>query len=150
IYTVSSGCGSPSVASKNLTVPPNANAGSVSGASPLCVGATTTYTSNGDGGGSWSSTNTSIATVNYSTGLVTELSAGTTNIIYMVSTGCNSPVSASKNLTVSTDPTPGTVSGTTPLCIGATAMYTSSGTTGGSWSSSNTSVATVNSTGVVT
>jgi uncharacterized protein YjdB len=150
-YTVNSGCGSPLTASKTLTVSPNANAGTVSGTSPLCVDATAQYSSNGDGGGSWTSSNTSVATVNASTGVVSAVAAGTTNITYTVNSGCNSPLSASKTLTVSTDPLPGTVSGTSPLCIGQTATYTSNGTSGGSWSSSNTSVATVNSTtGVVT
>src|SRR6185369_3738146 len=101
--------------------------------------------------GSWTSTNTSVATVNASTGLVTGVAAGTTNITYTVSTGCNNPVSSFKTLTVSLDPSPGTVSGATPLCIGATTTYTSNGDGGGVWTSTNTSVATVNaSTGLVT
>ena len=150
-YTISSGCGSPVNAFKTLTVSPNANAGTVSGTSPLCIAATATYTSSGDAGGTWSSTSPAVATVNSSTGVVTAVSVGTTNITYTVSAGCNNPVSAFKTLTVTAVPTPGTVSGTTPLCIGQTATYTSSGSGGGTWSSSNTSVATVNaSTGVVT
>ena len=45
----------------------------------------------------------------------------------------------------------GTLSGTTPLCAGTTAAYTTNGTSGGSWSSTAPAVATVNSsTGVVT
>src|SRR6185369_10213708 len=102
-------------------------------------------------GGSWTSTNTSIATVNASTGLVTAVAAGTTNITYTVNTGCNNPVSSFKTLTVSLDPAPGTISGATPLCIGAASTYSSNGDGGGAWSSTNTSVATVNaSTGLVT
>src|SRR5439155_19526469 len=123
----------------------------VSGSSPICIGATATYSSNGDGGGTWSSTNISIATVNPSTGLVTAVAAGTTNITYTVNTGCNNPVSSLKTLTVSLDPTPGTVSGATPICISTTATYTSSGDGGVAWSSTNGSVAIVNSsTGLVT
>ena len=150
-YTVTAGCGSPVSAFKTLTVDPNVTAGTVSGTSPLCIGVTANYTSNGTSGGSWSSNNTSVATVNSSTGLVTALSAGTTNITYTVSSGCGSPVSAFKTLIVSPNVTAGTVSGTSPLCIGTTSTYTSNGTSGGSWSSNNTSVATVNSsTGLVT
>src|SRR5439155_3556930 len=113
------------------------------------IGAITTYTSNGDAGGSWSSTNIAVAPVSANTGLVTAASAGTTNITYTL-IGCGN-LSAFKTLTVNPNVSAGTVSGSSPLCIAAIATYTSSGTTGGSWSSSNTAVATVNaSTGFVT
>ncbi len=131
---------------KSLIVSPNVSAGTVSGATPLCIGATATYNSNGTAGGAWSSTNTSVATVNATTGLVTAVSAGTTNITYTVNNGCGSPVSVFATLTVSPNVNAGTVSGTTPLCIGGTATYSSNGTSGGAWSSTNTSVATVNTT----
>ncbi len=145
------GCGNnPVVAIRTLTVNPNANAGTVSGTSPLCVGATVTYTSNGFVTGSWSSTNTAVATVNPVTGEVTALSNGTTDITYTV-TGCNGPALSFKTLTVSSVANAGIVSGTSPLCIGATATYTSNGDAGGTWSSTNTAVATVNPlTGLVT
>jgi len=145
-YTVSSGCGSPVSVFATLTVLPNVNAGTVSGTTPLCIGGTATYSSNGTAGGTWSSTNTSVATVNATTGFVTAISAGTANITYTVSSGCGSPVSAFATLTISPNVSAGTVNGTTPLCIGGTATYSSNGTSGGAWSSTNTSVATVNTT----
>ncbi|MBL0309112.1 MAG: Ig-like domain-containing protein [Bacteroidetes bacterium] len=149
-YTVS-GCGSTVTAFKAVTVNANVTAGTVSGTNPLCVNGTATYLSNGTSGGTWSSSNTSVATVNPSTGAVTAAGAGTANITYKVNSGCGSPVTASKTLTVTTNVTAGTVSGTSPLCVNATASYMTSGTSGGTWSSSNNSVATVNSsTGVVT
>src|SRR5205085_250226 len=145
------GCGSPVSAFQALTVNPNVSAGTVSGTTPLCIGQTATYTSTGTAGGSWSSSNTAVATVNAASGLVTAVAAGTTNITYTVSSGCGSPVSAFQALTVNPNVSAGTVSGTTPLCIGQTATYTSTGTAGGSWSSSNTAVATVNAaSGLVT
>jgi len=150
-YEVGSGCGSPVSSIKTLTVSPNVTAGTVSGTSPLCISATASYTSDGTSGGSWSSSSTGVATVNPTTGLVTAVGAGTTDITYLVSSGCGSPVSSTKTLTVSPNVTAGTVNGTSPLCISATASYTSNGTSGGSWSSSNTGVATVDpSTGLVT
>lgn len=81
-----------------LTVNPNVNAGTVSGNTPICVGASDTYTSNGTPGGSWNSDNPSVATVNASSGLVTGISVGTANITYTVNTGCGSPVSSSPKL----------------------------------------------------
>src|SRR5258705_870914 len=139
------GCGSPDTPNKLISGRANVPAGTVSGTSSICIAAATTYSSNGDAGGAWSSTNTSVATVNSVSGLVTAVAAGTTNITYTVNTGCNNPVSSFKTLTVSLDPTPGTISGTSPICIAATTTYSSNGDGGGAWSSTNTSVATVNS-----
>ncbi|MES2287062.1 MAG: Ig-like domain-containing protein [Bacteroidota bacterium] len=141
-YTVN-GCGGPVFDILTLTVDPNANPGAVSGLSPLCINATDFYSSNGDIGGSWSSSNLAIATVNAGTGEVTAVSAGTVNIIYTLNSGCNNPVTSLLALTVSPDATAGVVSGTTPLCIGTADTYTSNGDAGGSWSSSDLLVATV-------
>ncbi len=57
----------------------------------------------------------------------------------------------SQRLAVTVLPTasPGTVTGLSPLNIGETANFTTTGTSGGTWSSSNTSVATVDQNGTV-
>jgi trimeric autotransporter adhesin len=150
-YTINSGCNIPVSSFKSLTVNPDANAGTVSGSSPLCIGATNTFTTDGDAGGTWTSTDPSVATVDPSSGLVTALSAGTTDIKYTISTGCNSPVTALKTLTVNPDADAGTVSGTSPICIGQTTTYSSDGDAGGTWSSTDPTVASVNaSSGLVT
>ena len=90
------------------------------------------------------------------TGTLTNITTGPVTAIYTVTPssgasgscpGSNFTVTITINPTVST----GIVSGTSPLCIGQTAPYTSTGTAGGSWSSSNPGVASViGSTGVVT
>jgi len=69
----------------------------VSGTSPICIGAATTYSSNGDGGGAWSSTNTSVAIVNPGTGVVTAVAAGTTDIVYTVIACNGNPLHHSKH-----------------------------------------------------
>ncbi|NCX94925.1 MAG: hypothetical protein EBX41_00700, partial [Chitinophagia bacterium] len=124
------------------------NAGSISGAASVCVGGTITYTSSGAVGGTWSSSNSSVATVS-TFGNVTGLAVDTATIQYLVSSGsCRD--SATRVVSVISAPTAGTVSGTSPLCAGTSTTYTASGTAGGTWSSSNTTVATVNpSTGDV-
>ncbi len=51
-------------------------------------------------GGAWSSSNTSIATVNSSTGVVTPIASGTANIMYSITSTCGSPIVFSQLLTV--------------------------------------------------
>jgi hypothetical protein len=105
VYTVTGSCGVPVAASQSYTVTPNASAGTVSaGTSPQCVGSTTTYTvmgaELGGGTGSWSSSNTAVATVDALSGLVKAVSGGTCNIIYTVTGTCNGLQSASQPYTV--------------------------------------------------
>ncbi len=159
IYTITGGCGGTKTAQQSLTVTPNAAVTSVTGTTPLCIGATATYVANGvvlgGGTGSWSSSNTAVATVIAGTGVVTAVGAGTCNIIFTITGGCNGTPSAQQSLTVTPNAAVTSVTGTTPLCIGATATYVANGVVlgggTGSWSSSNTAVATVIAgTGVVT
>jgi hypothetical protein len=160
-YTVNPDCASATRIPVTVTVTPNASAGIVSaGTTPQCIGETTTYTVSGvelgGGTGSWSSSNSSVATVNASTGVVTAQGNGTCNIIYTVTSGCGGTTSSQAPYTVTPNASAGTVlAGTTLQCIGETTTYTVSGVElgggTGSWSSSNTSIATVNpSTGLVT
>ena len=100
------------------------------GASPLCIGGTATYTANGvvlgGGTGAWSSSNPAVATVS-AAGLVTGVSAGTCNIIYTITGGCGGTVSAQQSVTINPNASITSVTGTTPLCIGGTATYTANG-----------------------
>ncbi len=121
-------------------------AGSITGATTVCTGATTTL-SNTTVGGTWSSSNTSVATVG-STGVVTGVAGGTATISYSVTNACGSGV-ATKVITVNASPSAGTITGASAVCAGST-ITLSNTTTGGTWSSSNTAIATVGSTGVVT
>jgi len=86
-----------------VVVNPDAAVSSVIGSTPLCVGSTDTYTATdvdlGGGTGAWSSSSDAIATVN-SSGLVTAIAAGSCNIIYTITNGCNGTPSAQQPLTV--------------------------------------------------
>jgi gliding motility-associated-like protein len=157
IYTITGGCGGTASAQSAVTINPNASITSVTGASPLCIGGTATYTSNGvvtgGGSGAWSSSNSAIATVS-AAGLVTGVSAGTCNIIYTITGGCGGIASAQQPVTISPNANITSVTGVSPLCIGGTATYTANGVVlgggSGAWSSSNTAIATVSAAGLVT
>lgn len=150
-YTVTGtgGCGS-ATAIRSVTVNNAPSAGILSGNQNICTGSTTTFTST-VGLGTWSSSNTAIATVNASTGVVNGVSAGTATITYTVTGGGGCPnATATRTVTVSSTLSAGTLSGNQNICAGLTTMFSST-VSGGSWSSSNTAIATVNaSTGVVT
>lgn len=65
------------------------DAGEITGPHFLCYNSPpTTYISNGDAGGSWSSSNTDIATVNPTSGIVTVQSAGTFLLKYSLAVDC--------------------------------------------------------------
>ncbi|MES2701540.1 MAG: Ig-like domain-containing protein [Bacteroidota bacterium] len=90
-------------------------------------------------GGTWSSSNTSVATVGTS-GLVSGVAGGTATISWTSPLGCV----ITKVVTVAS----GTITGSMTVCINTSAPL-SDGIPGGVWSSSNTAVGTVSSSGVV-
>jgi gliding motility-associated-like protein len=153
IYTVngSGSCSGSDLATLSVTVTPGPEAGTLSGTASVCVGNTTTITSNGDTGGTWTSSNNSIATVSAS-GAVTGVAVGSATITYTVngSGSCLGSDLATLSVTVTPGPEAGILSGTASVCVGNTTTITSNGDTGGTWTSSNTSIATVNASGVVT
>jgi hypothetical protein len=122
--------------------------GTISGSSAGCIGTTTQYTTNSTAGGVWSSSNPAVASVGSSTGLVSSLSPGTASISYALILSCGSAVPAPQTITV--NPSPAPITGSSNVCS-ATPATLSSTTTGGTWSSSNSAVATIgSSSGVVT
>ena len=115
--------------------------GPIAGTLSVCQGLTTAL-ADGIPGGTWTSSNTAIGSIDASTGIATGISAGTTIITYAISTGCN------VRATLVVNPI-SPITGSTSICIGNTTTL-SDATTGGTWSSSTTAVATVVSgTGVV-
>jgi hypothetical protein len=151
VVTSSAGCQSSAV-SANVTVSAAPNAGTLSGNQAICVAGTTTFTSNGDAGGTWSSGNTGIATVNASTGVISGVAAGTATITYTIpASGSCVAVSTTRTVTVTAMPNPGTLAGTQAICLSGTGTFTTNGAAGGTWSTSDANVATINaSTGAIT
>ncbi len=107
--------------------------------SSVCQGITETLTDVWSGG-TWSSANPSVATVDPATGMVTGVAGGVTTISYFIGT-------CFATATVTVNPAPATItpSGGINLCFGATQTL-SSATSGGNWSSSASITASVGST----
>jgi len=143
-YSVTNGCSTVATYSV-VTVNALASAGAVTGTYSVCAGSTTTLT-DVINGGTWSSSNTGVATVSTS-GAVKGLSAGTANISYAVTNVCGT-VTTYAVMTVNALPSAGSISGTTSLCTTTTTTLTDAAGAG-SWSSSNMGIATVSTSGVV-
>lgn len=96
--TTTSGCSDVKPVVVTVATPPNA--GTLSGTQSICAGNNTTFSSNGNTGGAWSSDDTAIATVT-SAGVVNGLSAGTATITYRVTgTGGCSDATSTRTVTV--------------------------------------------------
>ena len=147
--TASGGC-TDVTATRTVTVTAPPSSGTLSGTSGICINGTSTFTSTVSGG-SWTSSNTAVATINSSTGVISPVAVGSSTMTYTVSgTGGCSNATATRVITITALPTAGTLSGNQAICIGGTSSFTST-VSGGTWSSSNTAIATINaSTGVVT
>lgn len=128
---------------KAITIANPPTVGVLNGTQNVCVGLTTTFTSS-TSGGTWSSQNTAIATVNSSTGVITGVSSGTTSIDYTIlGTGGCSNVTISRSVTVTSPVVAGTLNGNQAICIGQTSTFSST-VSGGTWTSSNNAIATIN------
>ncbi len=130
-YTLLSGC----AASEVITV--NTNPSSPRTNAPICAGSTLTLFE--VGGGTWTSSNTALATVGSSSGVVGGVSAGNPVISYTLSTGCFYA------LTTTINPLPVAISGSSTVGVGGTITLTDA-VTGGAWSSSAAGIASVGST----
>jgi YD repeat-containing protein len=134
-YTLPSGC----LTSKVIQVDPLPSV--ITGPAFVCTGSTTTL--NDIGGGTWSSSNTVVATVNIS-GMVYGISPGTLAITYTLPTSC------ATIKTVTVNPLPSPIIGASNVCRGLT-ISLSDTTTGGTWSTGDPTIATIASaTGITT
>ncbi len=141
-YSVTTVCGT-ATATQQIIVNPLPVAGSITGATSLCVGASTTLTDSASGG-VWLTTGISTSVVS---GVVTANAPGTDTISYIVTNGCGNDT-VFKYITVAPLPDTGIITGPLTVCAG-TSVALNDTAIGGVWSSSNSSVATVNAAGVV-
>jgi len=137
-YTLATGC------AKSITLTVNQSPAAINGAKAICTGSTLTL-SNVFDGGVWSSSNTANALIGSATGMLTGITGpGTATISYtLLSDGCKS------TSVVTINPLPAPITGPDNVCAGATTTLADA-TPGGTWSSSNVAIATINATHVVT
>jgi gliding motility-associated-like protein len=113
-----------------------------SGATTFCAGGSVTLTANAGTGYTYQWSNNT----NNQAAVIT--ASGSYTVTVTDANGC-SVTSAPTVVTVTPLPTVAAITGSTSVCAGATSQLASA-TTGGTWSSSNASVATVSSTGLIT
>ncbi|PQJ09393.1 hypothetical protein CJD36_019305 [Flavipsychrobacter stenotrophus] len=137
-YTVSGGCSAFFVV--NVITFSTATTGNTI----ICNGGFTTALANSTPGGSWTTSNATIATVS-AAGVVTSGVAGTAVITYTMPSGCNDTT------LLNVLPPPTAITGLAEVCYNGGTTVLASTPTGGTWTSSNPSVASVDAaTGVVT
>ncbi|WP_198283125.1 T9SS type B sorting domain-containing protein, partial [Aquimarina agarilytica] len=154
-YTIpsSGSCGSIAATPKLVRVSLiRSTAGTISPAETICVGGTTTYTST-QSGGEWTSLNTSVATVDRFTGLITGVSRGPAVIQYTVpgspAGGTCAAGIARRDVLVEELSEPDVILSTRfgiiETCVNnEPPVVLLSTVAGGTWISSDTSIATVN------
>lgn len=130
LYIFTNSCGS-DTARAPITILPLPTAGTITGASSVCVGASITL-HNTINGGSWSSLNSNASVID---SIVTGLVPGTDTIIYSLTTTCGTAV-AIKKITVFGYPFVDTISGPSVLCTGSSVLLTDA-TPGGFWTKTN-------------
>jgi uncharacterized protein YjdB len=152
-YTVTNVAGCSTAAATTFTVHPLPAITGIAGGPNACLGSTLALTVTGADSatttGVWTSDNASIASIDATTGVLSGIATGTANISYTAtnSFGCTTTVTTA--ITVNALPTVAAISGPSSLCEGSATLLSSS-TTGGVWSSADTLLATVASSGVVT
>ncbi len=138
IFETSDGCKSDTTF---VLVNPIVNTG-ISGPDSICIGSTTTLFPNS--GGTWTSSNPSVASVSNS-GIVSALSDGKASFTFVSNANCTSP--STDSIVIDPDGSV-TVTGATEMCMEDTIQLSAS-VAGGNWVSSNTNLATIGIDGKV-
>ena len=148
-YTVTDGFG----CVNSVTTPDTVNAFPVvdviTGPSSVCVNSSITLADDSLTG-VWASSDITIATIVSGTGVMTGVAAGNVTITYTVTNiyGCATPVTVAE--TVNPLPNVAAITGPSVNPCAGTTLQLSDATAAGTWSSSNTGVATISATGLVT
>ncbi len=128
LYTISNACGADTIV-KPITIFALPVAGTINGASTVCIGTATLFVSDSSGG-NWSVTNANGSIV---AGLFSAISLGIDTIRYEITTFCGTDTT-SKTISIITIPEPGTISGPSSVCVGSMITLIAD-STGGTWTS---------------
>jgi uncharacterized protein YjdB len=113
----------------------------ITGTTTVCSGATTTL-SDMTASGTWSSSNSTIASVVAGTGVVTGVAGGTAIMTYATGPGCNATT------VVTVNPAPSAITGPLAVCLGSDITLISAPATG-TWSSASSNVSVVPASGLI-
>ncbi len=140
-YVVTNANGCTDSVTKNIVVV-SPSIASITGINAICIGTTTTLT-DVTPGGLWSSANPLIAAIT-SSGSISGIKAGTTNILYTVNNaiGCTNQVLFP--FTVNALPVITPISGGNSVCLGKSLLLSDAAAAIGVWTSSNPVVAPIN------
>ncbi len=141
-YAVSSSCGH-DTASISMTVGVPSVSG-ITGATHVCVGDSVALSDSGTG--TWATSNASVATIS-AAGMLHGVSAGIVNVHFTVATACGMTTVSTVDTVVSYSVNP-ILSSVSNICVGDSAMVYDS-TSGGTWTVSDTTVASVSASGLV-
>ena len=142
MYTNTNMCGTATV-TKVISIDPPAVAGTISGASSLCVGGGTSHYTESTSGGTWSTSN-ACAHMGPA-GNLTVYTAGVDTIIYTVNSGCH--VATATHVVNIGGANAGIITGADTVCAG-TSFTLFDAVLGGGWSASNWNAA-VSGAGIV-
>ncbi|MBW7867971.1 MAG: gliding motility-associated C-terminal domain-containing protein [Brumimicrobium sp.] len=127
-----------------ITVETPPTAATIGGTFGYCIGDNGTVTAS-QTGGNWNSTNSSIFTVD-NMGNISALTAGSTNVEYIIPGGSCPDATSTQLITVTAPPIAATLNGVFTYCVGNSDVLTAS-QLGGSWTSSNSSVFQIDNSG---
>ena len=151
-YTVFNKCGT-FIGSKSVYVETPVVTGNITGSAVICKNSSTIYSFSGSPLGTWLSDKPLVASIDDVTGVLNTFGiSDTVNITYFIMTnGCLPFDTFVFRKRIFVAGSAGTVSGPNSVCTGDTYQYTSNLFLGGGvWSTSNTSVATISSSGILT
>ena len=146
-YTLIETCGT-FATTRVITIEPIPAPSGIMGITTLCTGGLVTLTDS-VAGGKWFSANASVASIDSNTGVLQGISMGSTNIDYHLMSAYGCIADTFVTVTINAAPSVMPVMGTTNECKGATTTFTDE-TAGGIWLSSDTTIAFINASGVVT